>query len=203
MPAPYIPLPTVVHEGDGYRLELEVLPDPLRDVLLVRYQLKGDPGVKLYPLLAPHLGPKSAENMAWTPAGLTGGLYARGGDDCLCLLADTGFLRSSAGYVGISDGWQDFNRNGRMTWSYSYAENGNVALMGELTSGEGVLVLGFATTPEGARTLARSSLTEGFGAIRARFVAGWEAWGSELDLPSPTPELGYEAQLLRYHSQSS
>lgn len=189
-PKPYIPLPSVVHVGEGYRLELEVLPDPLRDTLLVRYRLEGD-GVKLYPLLAPHLGPRSSENAAWT----SDGLYARGGSDCLCVLADAGFTRSSAGYVGVSDGWQDFNQNGGMTWTHRRAEPGNVALMGELEAAVGVLALGFATPPEGAQTLARSSLTEGFDVIRSRFVAGWEAWGKELDLPAPTPELGREAQL--------
>src|SRR5215470_7142195 len=28
VPAPYVPLPQVVHEGEGYRLELEVATDP-------------------------------------------------------------------------------------------------------------------------------------------------------------------------------
>jgi glucoamylase len=35
-PAPYLPLLTIKHSGDDYGLELEVLPDPRRDVLLVR-----------------------------------------------------------------------------------------------------------------------------------------------------------------------
>ena len=33
LPEPYIPLPRIVHEGEGYRLELEVSPDPLRDTI--------------------------------------------------------------------------------------------------------------------------------------------------------------------------
>ncbi len=53
-PKPYIPLPTVVHEGSRYRLTLEFLPDPMRDALLVSYRLEGE-GLRLYPLLAPHL----------------------------------------------------------------------------------------------------------------------------------------------------
>ena len=42
------------------------------------------------------------------------------------------FGRASAGYVGASDGWQDFARNGAMTWEYAAAGPGNVALIGEL-----------------------------------------------------------------------
>src|SRR5581483_5440978 len=52
---PYLPLPRVVHKGARYTLTLEFLPDPLRDVLLIPYELAGA-GFRLYPLLAPHLG---------------------------------------------------------------------------------------------------------------------------------------------------
>ena len=31
------------------------------------------------------------------------------------------WARVSAGYVGVSDGWQDFARHGAMTWQYSRA----------------------------------------------------------------------------------
>jgi glucoamylase len=31
LPEPYIPLPHIAHEDDGYRLVLEVVPDPIRD----------------------------------------------------------------------------------------------------------------------------------------------------------------------------
>jgi glucoamylase len=62
-PSPCVPLPRVVHEGDNYRLELEFLPDPLRDVLLIAYTLEG--GAGLYPLLAPHLGGDGHGNTAW------------------------------------------------------------------------------------------------------------------------------------------
>src|SRR5262249_20853604 len=41
MPDDWVPLPQVVHEGDGYRLLIEVLPDPSRDVVLIVYRLTG------------------------------------------------------------------------------------------------------------------------------------------------------------------
>jgi len=40
-PEPYIPLPHIVHEGADYSLELEVVPDPWRDVVLISYRLIG------------------------------------------------------------------------------------------------------------------------------------------------------------------
>jgi glucoamylase len=55
MPERCVPLPQVTHQGDGYGLFLEVVPDPMRDVVLISYRLTGE-DVKLYALLAQHLG---------------------------------------------------------------------------------------------------------------------------------------------------
>ena len=181
-PKPYVPLPEIVHTGDRYRLTLELVPDPYRDVLLIHTRLAGD-GLRCYPLLAPHLGMSGWNNTAW----VSDGLYASTERRALCLLSDPPFIRGSAGYVGRSDGWQDFAQHGLMTWAFDRAEDGNVALMGELDSADSVLALAMAETPEGARTLARSSLAEGYEHVREHFVAGWEAWGTRLELPAATP----------------
>jgi glucoamylase len=197
-PAPYIPLPKIIHRGDEYQLTLEFLPDPYRDVLLIRAELEGE-GVRLYPLLAPHLGMTGWNNTAW----IAEHLYAQSGDRALCLASEPTFRRASAGHVGASDGWQDFASNGAMTWTFARAEEGNVALMAELDAGVSVLAPAFAETPEGARTLAMSSLSEGYAHVREHFIAGWEAWGGGLSLPAPTPEIAEEACLsatvLRVH----
>jgi glucoamylase len=97
--------------------------------------------------------------------------------------------------VGASDGWQDFDKHGRMTWTFESADDGNVALMGELPGKSGVLALAFAALQTGAVTLAASSLADGAGDARTRFVDGWKNWGDALRLPAPTPALGAEAQL--------
>lgn len=201
-PAPYIPLPEVVHTSERYGLTLEFLPDPARDVLLIRATLDGE-GLRLYPLLAPHLGMTGWRNTAW----VSDGLFAASEGQVLCLLSDPPFRRASAGYVGRSDGWQDFSQNGAMTWTFARADEGNVALMGELEAGENVLALAFGPTAEGARTLARSSLTEGYMHVRKYFIAGWEEWGSKLALPAPTPALAeaacLSAAVIRMHEDRS
>jgi len=43
----------------------------------------------------------------------------------------THFTRRSVGYVGSSDGWQDL-RNFKMDWEFRAADNGNIALTGEI-----------------------------------------------------------------------
>lgn len=186
---PNAPLARVVHEGPGYRLELEFLCHPQRDSLLIKYELSGD-DVRVYALLAPHLN-SSASNDAWAD----GDLSARNGAVALCLRANLGFSRTSAGYVGASDGWQDFHANGAMTWTYPEAIEGNVSLMGELNANSGVLSLGFAETLEGARTLSRSSLADDYVETCANFVEQWHDWSTSLQIPYTTPQLRREAEL--------
>ena len=190
LPKPYLPLPTIVHEGDAYRLELELSLDPLRDVLLIAFRLTGE-DAKLYALLAPHLGGSGLHNNARA----ADGLLAWKAENALHLAADCGFSRASAGYVGHSDGWQDFSRHGYMRWAYCEALDGNVALMGELAAPQGVMALGFSDSLEGARTLARSSLGEGFDPIRCSCASDWEAWAADLVIPDAPDEIQREAYL--------
>ncbi|TFU17769.1 glycoside hydrolase family 15 protein [Thermus tengchongensis] len=187
---PLFPEVRVVHEGEGYRLTLDFVPDPDRDALLIGYHLEGE-GLRLYPLLAPHLGGSGWGNTAWVEEGA---LLAAKGNEALALLGP--FARGSAGYVGFSDGWQDFARNGAMTWTFSRAEEGNVALMGELLAPRGVLALALAPTPEGAKTLAKAALVEGLEEVLRRAREAWRAFRPEL--PKGKPELEREAYI-SYH----
>jgi glucoamylase len=177
-PQPEIPLPTIVHAGADYRLTLEIVPDPSRDALLIRYALEGDE-LCLYPLLAPRLGTRGHANTALVGDEV---LWARGAGAWLCLACSPGFSRASAGRVGTSDGWQDFAANGRMTWTWERAGPGNVALLAECAENSGVLALGFGHSKQGATTLARSSLAAGFATARALALGEWRDWASRVDL---------------------
>ncbi|WP_417310420.1 glycoside hydrolase family 15 protein [Devosia sp.] len=188
-PSACVPLTKVVHEGEGYRLELEFLPHPLRDALIINYKLEGD-DLQLFTLLAPHLnGHKS--NHGWAGQDLS----AQDGAAALCLRADCGFVKTSAGYAGTSDGWTDFDRHGDMTWQYAEAPDGNIALTGALRANSGKLVLAFAETLDGARTLARSSLADDYDATRDLFVTQWENWARTLKIPHTAADLQRAAEL--------
>jgi len=188
-PQPCVPLPRFVHRGNDFRLELEFLVHPLRDALLIKYSLQGD-GTRLYALIAPHLsGARDNDAVAEDD------LLASHDGVALCLRAGEGFSRTSAGYAGVSDGWQDFNRNDAMSWTYPKAEAGNVALTGELARNEGVMALAFADTRDGARTLAHSSLADDYEETRQLFVGQWEDWGRALALPDAPADMRREAEL--------
>jgi glucoamylase len=197
-PKPYLPALMITHHGEDYELVLEVLPDPLRDVLLVRYRITGPYRVAV--ILAPHLGSTGRGNDAWVDDGVA---FARHGVCALCLAADQPLTQLSCGYVGASDGWQDLHRHGCLTWSFDRADNGTVAISAELAGSSGVLALGFADSALGASTRARTALAADFDALRTHFLDQWEQWGSRLRLPRPNPELGdlalLSAMMLKIH----
>ncbi len=132
-PGPYLPVLTITHQGQGYELTLEILPDPRRDVLQVRYKLKGD--YRLVVILAPHLGQYGAGTTALVLQTALDSPAARG---WRCVLgADPPLRQLSCGYVGQSDGWQDLNRHGALTYGFQSASNGTVAITGEGSAVEG------------------------------------------------------------------
>lgn len=190
VPTPFVPFPVIRHWGPGFELTLEIVCDDLRDCLLIRYRLEGE-GFRAYPLLAPRLGAQGRLNAAWVDREL----YSEFGDSALCLAAIGGFAKGSAGYVGASDGWQDFHANGRMAWTHARAAEGNVALMGELAQSEGVLALAFAADAVGARTLALSALGDGFDAVRERTLAGWREWAREMPCEATDDAILQQAHL--------
>lgn len=200
--APGVPLSKAVHTGPDYELALEVMPDPDRDVLLISYELKGD--YALFLLLAPHLRGSGVGNTAWVEPEV---LYARKDHRCLALVSQGPFRQASAGFVGVSDGWQDFARDGRMTSTYRRAEAGNVALTAELAAATGTLALGFSSTPQGARTLARSSLAEGYAPLRRKFISAWQDWTDnlvpELCCAGADHEAVLSAQVLKIHQDKT
>ena len=180
-PSPGIPVVQILHRHPRFELALRVTPHAERDVLLIEVRLSGDADLKVYALLAPHLGGTGYDNCAevFTNRGRIV-LCAEQGPYALALAAanvaqQDAWLRAAAGYVGTSDGWQDFSRNGAMTWTSDRAGPGNVALMGALPR-HAVLALGFSSSKESAATLAISALIEPFDTVWHEQVRAWEAW---------------------------
>ena len=182
--APGVPAVRILHEHDRFELALRIVPSRERDVLLMEVELTGDASLRPYALLAPHLGGTGSNNNA-AIAGHRGHrvLWAEQGPFALALAAVTpqqrdAWGRASCGFVGTSDGWQDFARNGAMTWEHANAGPGNVALTGELAR-RAVLALGFGSSTESAATLALSALFEPFEATWQRQIDDWSGWHRE------------------------
>jgi glucoamylase len=184
---------------DGrYQIEKQVLSDPYRNVVLQRVKFKALGGkisdYRCYVLLAPHLANCGDGNTGWV--GDYKGhpmLFAKRDGVGLALACSTPWRACSVGFAGYSDGWQDLSQNFRLTWDYTRAENGNVALTGEVdlmaSNGEFVFALGFGRNCWESGQQVISSLQEDFNEIRKHFVRHWRNWHeSLLELDQPPRE---------------
>lgn len=180
---------TNTDENGRYTLTKEIVADPQRDVVWQRTQFAPTLGelsdYHLYVLLSPHLGNRGAENTAWIGdyKGIPM-LFAQRNGQALALASTAPWLKRSAGFVGTSDGWQDLSQHKQLTWAYDRAEDGNVALTGEIdlaaSNGRFDLALGFGQTPDEAGHRARAALLDGFDVARQAVIAAWQAWQNSL-----------------------
>ena len=198
-----------------YSLTKEIICDPHHSVVLQRVRLEGDadllPRLKVYALLAPHLGGGGAGNTA-RAVDLAGrkALMAWKDEWALAMAASCGFSRVSCGFVGASDGWQDLVDDYRMGWEFGSANGGNVAVMGEIDlAGEGrcVGLAGKASKQEGpyaeftvaigigegthtASQKAMGALSMSYDELRTRFIAQWQRAANPLWLAAKAQDGG-------------
>jgi glucoamylase len=213
LPQPGVPALEIVHTHPRFELRLRIAPDPQREVLLIEVSLLGDAALRPYALLAPHLGGTGHDNLA--EAGWHRGrrmLWAQQGPFALALAAvdrsqGDAWEAASAGYVGASDGWQDFDRHGRLTWQFDTAGPGNVALIGALPR-SATLALGIAASRESAATLAVAALCQPFDAAWTTHIGAWQAWHQQVQQPAGLPpalaeQLATSAMVLRVHQDKT
>jgi glucoamylase len=165
-----------------YRIVKQVINDPHHACLLIHTQVEADESVRnklrLFALLAPHLrvGGWGNTGRAIHVAGREV-LVAHKDGLWLAMAASIPFVRSSCGYVGHSDGWTDLSDNYQMDWEFNTAEDGNIALTGELgirNNHEFTLGLAFGYGRHDAVTTLLQALGVPFSDHRERFLEQWE-----------------------------
>ena len=173
---------TVTEPGGRYTVTKEFISDPHHSVVLMHVKITGDESVlcrmKAYALLAPHLNGGGAGNsarsvqvagrrmlLAWKlPYALAMGV------DC------GGFTRSSCGYVGTSDGFQDLMTDMKMSWCFGEAREGNIAVMGEIDIAmyrEFTIAIGLGDGPHAALSEMMQALATPYEVHRKRFLEQW------------------------------
>ena len=202
---------------DGhYRVEKEILSDPYRNTVLQRIRFTPLHGTlsdyHLYGLLSPHLANFGYGNDGWI--GDYKGfpmLFAQRDGYALAFACSHPWSRMSVGYVGYSDGWQDLSQHFQLTWDYTRADNGNVALTGEIdldaTEGRFLLAIGFGGIWSEAGQQALSSMRDGFDSARTEYLRHWENWQRKLhhipEVPGGRCLYRFSTAVLRTHESKS
>jgi glucoamylase len=185
-----------------YQIDKDIISDPKRDVVLQRIKFTPLIGklsdYHLYVLLAPHLA-----NCGQGNTGTVGDykgvpmLIAERDATALALASSAPWLKRSVGFVGRSDGWQDLMDHKVLTWNYDRAENGNIALVGEidlsnLEDNSFILALGFGRNVAEAGHRARTSLLDSFDDACTAYIEGWQALQKTLLNLKPPPKAGLD-----------
>ena len=169
-------------EPEGrYTVTKEFVADPHHSVVIMHVTVAGDEALlsrmKCYALLAPHLNGGGAGNSARSlqVAGKRVLLAWKDGVS-LAMGADCGFTKSSCGYVGASDGYQDLMTDLKMTWCFGQALEGNIAVTGEIDLGryrEFTLAIGLGDSHHAALSEMAQALALPYLVHCERFVAQW------------------------------
>ena len=193
-----------------YQLVKEIITDPFRNTLLqniiFKPEKKSSATYHLYVLLAPHLNDEGNHNSGWIEEykGVPM-LFAQSEGLCLALACSSNWVKRSVGYVGNSDGWMDINQHKKMEWQYTNADDGNIALTGEIDLSHGsefLLALGFGRNANEAANHARGSILDGFDSAKKSYMQGWEGWMKSLSKVDGK-NFKISAAVLRMHESKS
>jgi glucoamylase len=164
-----------------YRIVKEIIADPHQSCILIRTRFEPSPEwagrLFLYAILAPHLEVGGANNslQRMQVAGKTI-VAAWKGRTYLAMGANVGFKRTSCGYVGASDGWQDLSNNYQLDWDFESAERGNVAATAEIDLSQGnefTLGLALGDGLHASVSTLLQSLSIPFKEHRERYIDQW------------------------------
>ena len=193
----------------GYTITTTYLADPARDAVLMHVKFSGPAGDRLYVRLNPLAGGTGgggAQNAGGNSAVLAtvdGGpvpvaYNTSTSTDAVnrsyavptyeALESSGGFSAASVGYAGTaSDGAAMLAASHTLT-TYTSAPDGHVVLTAAVRLGAdhaANLALGFGTTQAQALSVAGASVSQHFGAVLGRYLAGWAQYDSHLRAPSP------------------
>ena len=167
--------------GGRYIVTKEFITDPHHPVVLMNVKITGEEEIlsrlKCYALLAPHLDGGGAGNSARS-VDISGQrcILAWKNGVHLCFGADVGFSRTSCGYVGTSDGYQDLAAHMKMTWNFGQALDGNIALTGEIDIArhrEFTIAIALGDGPHSAVAGLMQTLSTPYEIHLKRFIEQW------------------------------
>jgi glucoamylase len=174
-----------------YIIEKEIITDPLRNTFLLQIKFKPFVGklsdYHLYLSVVPHLHNYGNDNIVYLGdyKGIQM-LYAQRHSLFFALACSKLWKRTTVGYAGTSDGWQDLQKNKNLTKEYQKAGPGSVALLAEIdlensSQEESVIIaIGFGFTSYEAGHNAHASLLDGFQSAKDCYIKEWQEWDQKI-----------------------
>lgn len=167
-------------ETSLYTIEKEVITDPHISSVIIHYRIisESPEKLKVYILCAPHLGGEGKHNNG-SVIGVNGKnfLCADKGEVHMAISSTAEFTKSSAGFVGFSDGWTDISRNLDMKYEFTTATDGNIALTAEIANesiGDFTVSIAFGGSRNNAILKAIQSTITPFKTSSSRFSEQWK-----------------------------
>ena len=173
--------------------------DPELNSVLISVNYSGPTAKKLYVFYDPSLGNSGMHDTAWSEGRV---LLSSDGDTASAVkCGNCKFDQLSSGFLGISDGYEQLKKDGKLTVSYDRAANGNVAQLAGVSGATSIewsrlgsklfeIVIGFGNTPDQATRTADASAKKGFKSVQLEFEKGWADYVKTI--PKVDPK--YQAQ---------
>jgi glucoamylase len=179
---------TFADRAGGWLLTATYVTDPARATVLVDVRFTARTPHELYAVYDPALSNTRNDDSGRTENST---LVATDASSASVLAGSPAFTATSSGFRGTSDGWTDLLADGRLDWTYTSADSGNLVqtaatgLTGRGSHSRATLALGFGADATSARTAADDSLRQGFGRAARAYAGGWHAYLDGLaDSPS-------------------
>jgi glucoamylase len=168
----------------GWRIAKTYVTDPARNVLVMQVHFESftRKPLALYVLYDPALSNDGSDDSG---SSVGTSLVATDSAAASRLAAEPNFRKTSSGYLGTSDGWEDLRGDFHMDWTYASAPSGNVVqtaltdLNGKRDRRDMTLALGFGKDPAAARL----SLNTRFHSAAQEYARGWRSYLKGLKRP--------------------
>jgi glucoamylase len=161
-------------EKKKWTLSYQIISDPDSNTVQISVGFgKADSNLNLYVYYNPSLNNSGMGDTAWNEGEA---LFSQDGDISSVLVADKPLTEISSGFYGVNDGFEQLQKDSKITTPNPKAENGNVAQLAKVNLVKNNIVtfaLSFGKTPKEALETAQTSLKKGFYKTSLEYQKGW------------------------------
>lgn len=183
-----------------WEIHQKIIADPESNTIQIQVRFVAkDSNLRFYVYYNPSLNNSGMSDSAWNEGEA---LLSQDGDISSALLATKPLTEISSGFYGANDGFEQLNKDGKISSPNAKAENGNVAQLAKVNldkTGKVTFALSFAKTPAEALQTAQKSMQKGFDKTYSQYLKGWSDYVKSLPVVEKRnqAQFDYSAMALR------